>query len=270
MNTRIAFLSFFVLLSAYTLSQGTKNTMHPPNINYDYSSVNFDDRKLFLVYHYTGGSMASALHDLMGQGMREVSSHFLINDVLNDMFKDYIYNLVPEDKRSWHAGISSWGADASLNASSIGVEVVNLDGNKYEYPADQVAQIIAIGKYLIEKYKIKPHRVVAHSDIAPTRKDDPGGLFPWKILYQNGIGAWYDSTTISKLKSTVQELPSIRTYQIQLNKYGYGIQITGVMDNLTIAAIIAFQRHFRPQYISGEMDLETYIILLALIEKYYN
>ena len=107
---------------------------------------------------------------------------------------------MPDNLRSWHAGFSAWKYDTNLNSSSIGIEIVNLDGNRYPYPEKQIEAVIFLMKKLLKEYEVSPANIVGHSDIAPTRKIDPGALFPWERLSDNGIGAWYNQEDIAYYK----------------------------------------------------------------------
>ena len=117
------------------------------------------------------------------------------------------------------------------------------------------------------RYHIHPTAIVGHSDIAPTRKIDPGPLFPWKTLYEHGVGAWPDeAAVIAKLD---QPLDSVEALQSKLQRYGYDLTINGLYDELTQQVISAFQMHFRPAQYDGTWDKQTQAILDALLEKYF-
>ena len=122
-------------------------------------------------------------------------------------------------------------------------------------------------KQIIARYDIKPTRVVGHSDIAPGRKQDPGPLFPWKLLYDNDIGAWYDEQVFNDLLPQV-DITDIAAIQQKFITYGYKLEVTGILDSKMKDIIISFQMHFRPSNFSGDLDAETIAILDALILKY--
>lgn len=185
--------------------------------------------------------------------------------------------MVPEHARSWHAGVSFWQGRNNLNDTSIGIEMVNL-GYKDEpqgrlwfpFTRYQVQMVKELCKELIDRYKIPPTSVVGHSDIAPGRKQDPGILFPWRELYESGIGAWYDEDKVQKIKAELEKHePNTTELQRDLKKYGYAIKESGMFDEQTQKVIRAFQMHFRPSNYSGVPDVETLAILKNLLEKYF-
>ncbi|CDW60485.1 YbjQ 1 and Amidase 2 domain containing protein [Trichuris trichiura] len=155
-----------------------------------------------LVIHYTADDFDSSLATLTD---KQVSSHYLVPAVpprYNG--KPRIWQLVPEQELAWHAGISAWRGATRLNDTSIGIELENRGwqksaGVKYFAPFEpaQIQALIPLAKDIIARYHIKPENVVAHADIAPQRKDDPGPLFPWQQLAQQGIGAWPDAQRVN-------------------------------------------------------------------------
>ena len=124
---------------------------------------------------------------------------------------------------------------------------------------------------------IPPTNILAHSDIAPTRKQDPGPLFPWKKLYEeHQIGMWYDEekkqsfypSALDDITILYEDASFIRKVQTSFKSFGYDIQITGMWDKQTKSVIEAFQYHFRPENYNSILDAETWSILQALIQKY--
>lgn len=249
-----------------------------------YPAKGQDERIRYLVLHYTAMENEPSIRALTNN---EVSSHYLVTDVNNDT----IYALVDETKRSWHAGASSWKGVNNINFSSVGIEIVNkgyttdktLTGNPdladatryfFDFPDYQIKQVAELSRDIIDRYKIDPINVIAHSDIAPQRKHDPGPKFPWKKLYQEyNIGAWYEESQKSIYLSQfpyaeLESFTFIQSVQTDLEKYGYEIQKTGMWDEQTKKVITAFQYHFRPERFDGVMDAETWAILKALILKY--
>ncbi len=229
-----------------------------PQINKNHSSNSFDQRIKFLILHFTARDFQTSLRLLKDQ----VSVHYLISDQPVE-----ILQLVDESNRAWHAGESFWEGRSNLNDSSIGIEIVNLDGNKNPYPERQIEAVILLCKQIIARYNIAPDCVLGHSDIAPLRKDDPGSLFPWGLLYKNGIGAMVDESDVDELIKTIS-IPASSQLQKSLAKYGYQIDLTGIFDEQTQMVLDAFRRHFCPNLIGQEIDLRSYAILLALIGKY--
>ncbi|AUQ43752.1 N-acetylmuramoyl-L-alanine amidase [Yersinia ruckeri] len=240
-----------------------------------FSAVGQNERVRFLVFHYTAVDDAESLR-LLAQ--EQVSAHYLVMDhPRQEGGKPVVLQLVPEDKRAWHAGVSEWQGRTSLNDTSIGVEIVNpgytdefLARKWYPYNEDQIQLIERLGKDIVDRYHISPTDVVAHSDIAPLRKSDPGPYFPWKRLYEAGIGAWPDESRVQALigERNKHDLASVESIQKALVAYGYKIPLSGELDEETLKVITAFQMHFRPADFSGIPDVETEAIAQALVEKY--
>ncbi|AIN18461.1 MULTISPECIES: N-acetylmuramoyl-L-alanine amidase [Yersinia] len=238
-------------------------------------SVAQNTRVRFLVLHYTATDDAESLR-LLTQG--NVSAHYLVKTHPDNLDgKPIVLQLVPESERAWHAGVSYWHGRNSLNDTSIGIEIVNkgftekmLGRQWYPYNESQIQLIERLTKDIVERYNIDPTDVVAHSDIAPQRKSDPGPLFPWKRLAEQGIGAWPDDATVTKYIDgrNKKDLASVAIIQQALARYGYQIPQSGELDDETKHVIEAFQMHFRAQDFSGVPDVETEAIALALVEKY--
>ena len=229
-------------------------------INKQHSSESFDERIKFLILHYTARDFKTSLELLKDK----VSVHYLVSDSPVE-----ILQLVDESKKAWHAGISFWAGRTNLNDSSIGIEIVNLDGNKNPYSDEQIEAVMFLCQQIIAQYNIAPDCVLGHSDIAPSRKDDPGILFPWGLLYENGIGAMPDLTDVIAIEKTIAT-PTALELQQNLAKYGYQIDLTGNFDEQTQIVLDAFRRHFCPDLIGKEIDLKSCATLLALIKKYKN
>ncbi|MBS0055859.1 N-acetylmuramoyl-L-alanine amidase [Yersinia sp. Marseille-Q3913] len=249
----------------------------------DYNSFravkSFNSRVRFLVLHYTAENFEGSIKSLTGD---KVSVQYLVPDITDESyiqagFKDMrIFNLVDENARAWHAGVSSWAERTNLNDTSIGIEIVNLaTDNKGvwhfpPYTAMQIAAVKQLAANILQRYPdISPVNVVAHSDIAPTRKSDPGPEFPWQELYDDGIGAWYDTDTKENFikEFTTEGLPSKAEIVAHFGTYGYDATIAS--SELGYHYLVrAFQLHFRPTNYDGEVDIETAAILYALVEKY--
>jgi N-acetylmuramoyl-L-alanine amidase len=238
-------------------------------------AVSADSRIRFLVMHYTAGDDARSLEVLTTE---DVSAHYLVPEhpPLRDG-RPVIWQLVPESQRAWQAGVSYWQGTTELNAASIGIENVNLgpvdtpQGRTWQpYSPDQVEALIKLAKDIVTRYAILPTRVVGHSDIAPQRKVDPGPLFPWKALYDAGVGAWPDAATVTaELAGRAPDAPAdVAALQSKLARYGYEIATDGVFDERTRRVFAAFQMHFRPRDYSGVPDAETDAIAQALLDKY--
>jgi N-acetylmuramoyl-L-alanine amidase len=240
-----------------------------------YHAPGVDSRVRFLVMHYTQGGEARSLAVLTGD---DVSVHYVVPDVPRvERGEPVVYQLVPETERAWHAGKSEWQGTTELNAASIGIENVNVgpvdtpQGRTWQpYPPAQVDALVKLAKDIVTRYKIAPTRVVGHSDIAPQRKIDPGPAFPWRTLYDNGIGAWPDDATVAQyLAGRDPKSPAdVGALQQKLQHYGYDVATNGVLDDKTRNVIAAFQMHFRPTDYAGNADAETDAIAAALLDKY--
>lgn len=237
-----------------------------------FPSVSKNERIRFLVIHYTALDDATSIRALTE---KDVSAHYFIPEKDNDS----IEVLVPEDERAWHAGVSKWEKFENLNDTSVGIEIANKGFTVkndtliyHEYPEHQIKKVASLSLDVINRYKIKPNYVLAHSDIAPQRKSDPGPKFPWKKLYEEyGIGAWYDEQTKNQFLESINSgmlIYDVISIQRELAKYGYEVEQNGVSDDKLKKVIIAFQHHFRSQNYDGIMDAESYAILLALNKKY--
>jgi len=241
-----------------------------------YHAPSADSRVRFLVMHYTQGNEARSLAVLTGD---DVSVHYVVPD--NPPIENgepVVYQLVPESERAWHAGKSEWQGTTELNAASIGIENVNVgpvdtpQGRTWQpYPPAQVDALVKLAKDIVTRYKIPPTRVVGHSDIAPQRKTDPGPAFPWRTLYDNGIGAWPDDATVAQRLAgrDPKSLVDVAALQHKLQRYGYDVATDGVLDDKSRRVIAAFQMHFRPVDYAGNPDAQTDAIAAALLDKYF-
>ncbi|MBX9711063.1 MAG: N-acetylmuramoyl-L-alanine amidase [Xanthobacteraceae bacterium] len=232
-------------------------------------SANFDARKDsrapdMIVLHYTGmADAASAIVRLCTAGT-EISAHYV---VLED---GSIMQCVKEEARAWHAGTSSWGGETDINSSSIGIEIVNggHDLGYPDFPIRQIAAVIALCKGITLRRQIPKHRVLAHSDVAPARKKDPGEKFPWRLLADSGVGHWVEPAPIVRSEHKMLGATGEQVLSLQrgLANYGYGVLPSGQYDGATMDAIAAFQRHFRPERVDGIADHSTLATLQNLLE----
>lgn len=255
----------------------------------DVPSRNQNGRVNYLVIHFTTENFADSLALLTEASDNPVSSHYLIpepDDPTYPRSRLRIYRLVDESRRAWHAGVSSWNGEESLNNRSIGIELVNrsyctddtedgiidIDAACVfpEFADAQIELLVALVEEILARHpEIDPIDVVAHADIAPHRKVDPGPRFPWRKLHRAGIGAWYDDDTVLEYRRRFAAAPpSTRTVQLALAAYGYGIDATGELDPASRRVLRAFQMHFLPSSVTGEVDLDTSAALFALIDKY--
>ena len=207
-----------------------------------------------LVLHYTGmesGEAALArLRDPAPPTGIPVSSHYLIEE------DGRIFRLVPESRRAWHAGISHWRGHTALNARSIGLEIVN-PGHEWGYrpfPEPQIAAVITLCTAILARHPIPPVNIVAHSDIAPDRKQDPGELFPWPTLAQSNIGLWPTTTP-----------PPIPPADIEQTLRAIGYPVPDLPTTLR-----AFQRRWLPTDLSGGATPDTRTRLATVLKAYQD
>lgn len=254
-------------------------------------SANYSHRVKFLVMHYTAIDYEKSMRALVDEG--GLSSHYLLPESGDSSYphdKLEIIQLVDENDRAWHAGRSYWQGREDLNDHSIGIEIVNVptchipedsspamqnDASKLciypDYDAKQIELLITLSKDILKRNPdIGPTQIVGHSDIAPSRKNDPGPRFPWYQLYKAGIGAWYDSDTVDKYWQLFSaSKPSTELMQKAMRSYGYEVIATGQLDSQTLDALSAFQMHFLPWHVSGNNDARSAAVLFALLEKYF-
>ncbi|ESZ77091.1 N-acetylmuramoyl-L-alanine amidase [Mesorhizobium sp. L103C105A0] len=231
-------------------------------------SPNFGPRRETLrpdmiVLHYTGMATGAAAEAWLCDPASEVSSHYLVHE------NGRIIQMVRESDRAWHAGASSWFGRRDINSCSVGIEIVN-PGHSLGYsafPKRQVEAVIGLCLGVIERHSITAQRVLAHSDIAPGRKIDPGEKFPWKALFAAGVGHLVPAAPVRrgavlKAGDTGAEVEAL---QSMLALYGYGVEISGVFDRQTEIVVEAFQRHFRPRLVDGVADGSTSSTLQSLL-----
>lgn len=257
----------------------------------DAPSRNQNSRVDYLVIHFTTENFGDSLALLTEPSDNPVSTHYLIpepNDESYERRSLKVFKLVEESRRAWHAGKSYWHGEESLNDRSIGIELVNRSycvddaieaddaqpQNEFCFYPDfsdrQIALLSELALDILERHpEIDAVDVLGHADIAPDRKVDPGPRFPWQLLYQAGVGAWYeDAAVLNYWRRFQDELPPIIAVQRALRTYGYQIEETGSIDAQSQDVIRAFQMHFRPSAVTGDIDIETVSVLFALIEKY--
>ena len=223
-------------------------------------SPNFGDRRdgasvRLLVLHYTGMEDGQSAEDWLCNPASEVSSHYVVHE------DGRIVQLVAERDRAWHAGKSCWSGIADINSHSVGIEIVN-GGHPAGLPAfpdAQIGAVIELSKGIIARHGIAPRHVLAHSDVAPGRKIDPGERFPWHVLHGAGIGIWIEPIPIGggRFLSPGDEGMPVEALQGMLALYGYDVPVSGVYCQRTKTVVEAFQRHFRPARIDGVADSST-------------
>ena len=216
-------------------------------------SPNFGNRKVgskldMLVLHYTDLNTADEALDRLCDPDSEVSAHYLVTP------RGYIYQLVEERKRAWHAGVSSWRGVSDVNSHSIGIEIANPGhSNGYEpFPEVQMQSLAVLCQDILSRHAIPARNIVGHSDVAPGRKIDPGELFDWKWLADQGVGLWPDPDQACD-----------RDPVDMLKELGYSVEDPA-------AAVEAFQRHYRTASITGEADPETIALMGGLLNQAGN
>lgn len=240
----------------------------PLAVDTRYTAQGQDSRAQYLILHYTDEPLDSSIRILTQQ---RVSSHYL----LSDENPPVVYRLVDENRRAWHAGASFWKGATMLNASSIGIEIVNLgeekaaDGSRrfVPYPPAQIDLLIQLMRDIVTRHNIPPERVLGHSDIAPQRKIDPGPLFPWKALADAGLALWPDATRVAAHQTRYEAaLPEVAWFQRSLAAVGYQVPDNGVLDAPTKRVLAAFQMRYRPARHDGQPDAETAALLQVINE----
>jgi N-acetylmuramoyl-L-alanine amidase len=237
-----------------------------PLVTSVHPSPNHGPRRLgvdALILHYTGMASAEAALQRLCDPAAQVSSHYLIYE------DGSIHQLVAEKQRAWHAGQSCWEGERDMNSVSIGIEIAN-GGPDFGSPpfADaQIDAVIALAQDIIARHKIPPQRILAHSDIAPLRKADPGEYFPWRRLAKAGVGHFVEALALGDDAPLARGAADQGVEELQrlLARYGYEVDVTGQYDARTEAVVRAFQRHFRPERVDGRADRSTIATLRALL-----
>lgn len=217
-----------------------------------------------LLLHYTGMQTAEDALARLCSPLSQVSSHYLVHE------DGHIVQMVPEAQRAWHAGPESWAGRTDINSRSIGIEIVN-PGHDFGYPdfpAVQIESVIRLCRDIVARHAVRPERVLAHSDTAPARKQDPGEKFPWETLFRAGVGHWVEPVPVGSTADAFgpgARGQGVRALQESLAGYGYDIAARGVYDAQTEAVVRAFQRHFRPARVDGLADRSTRATLRRLI-----
>ncbi|NLH83012.1 MAG: N-acetylmuramoyl-L-alanine amidase [Phyllobacteriaceae bacterium] len=244
-----------------------------------------------LLLHYTGMpagrgmSMAERAIRWLTNPVSEVSAHYVVGE------DGTITQLVSESRRAWHAGRSSWAGETDVNSASIGIEIAH-PGHWWDlagmpdrdptlppethpgygdFPERQIAAVIALARDVVARHRIPADRVLAHSDVAPGRKRDPGEKFPWKRLAEAGVGLWVRPVQIEEASGRVfafgEHSPPVAALQALLAARGYGVAVTGEFDATTRDVVEAFQRHHRPARVDGVADPSTLATLRNLLDR---
>jgi N-acetylmuramoyl-L-alanine amidase len=227
-------------------------------------SPNHDERPAgeavdMLILHYTGMRSAGEAIDRLCDPIARVSSHYVVDE------DGTVVRLVPEARRAWHAGVSYWRGHHTLNGRSIGIEIVN-PGHEWGYrdfPALQMAAVCDLSLSILSRHKIPARNVIAHSDVAPDRKEDPGEKFRWADLARNGVGLWPVGTPDLGSGAAVRDPIELRPVRAALKRIGYHVVPEGALDPGLSTVLRAFQRHWRPEAITGQADAGTVARLRA-------
>ncbi|WP_153768237.1 N-acetylmuramoyl-L-alanine amidase [Labrenzia sp. CE80] len=216
-----------------------------------------------LILHYTGMQDADSALRRLCDPRSEVSAHYFVYE------DGSILQCVPEARRAWHAGKGSWQGRADINSRSIGVEIVN-PGHEWGYcdfPDIQIDAVANLCADICRRHDIQPRMVLAHSDVAPGRKEDPGEKFPWAELTHRQVGHYVEPAPITSglFMQLGESGQPVEAVQSMLALYGYDVGITGSFDEATQAAVTAFQRHFRPAKVDGVVDQSTVETLHKLL-----
>ncbi|KWV46605.1 MULTISPECIES: N-acetylmuramoyl-L-alanine amidase [Rhizobium] len=222
-----------------------------------------------ILLHYTGMPTPDGALEWLCRDESQVSSHYFVQE------DGEVLQLVPEERRAWHAGKSYWQGETDINSLSIGIEIANAGhpGGLPEYPQEQIQAVIELCRDCGQRWSIAPERVLGHSDVAPIRKVDPGEKFPWADLFRGGIGHWVEPAPISggRFFQRGDRGQPVEALQSMLSLYGYATEITGEFSDKMAGEVEAFQRHFRPARIDGIADfstIDTLHRLLASLPRY--
>ena len=221
-------------------------------------------RARLVVLHYTGMASAEKAIHWLAHPESKVSCHYVIDEA------GAITQMVPEAQRAWHAGASYWAGETDINSVSVGIEIQN-PGHDRGYPDFAPAQMQAVAalcRDIAKRRAIRPEGILAHSDVAPGRKIDPGEKFDWAWLAREGVGHWVEPAPLdpncAELISEEQTAAIVET-QMLLRRYGYDVEAHGKLDERTRIVLKAFQLHFRPARADGSLDRPTFDTLSRLL-----
>lgn len=237
----------------------------PPIVEHHYTARSQSARVKFVVLHYTVSDLPQSIKILTEQ---TVSSHYLLTDGERPVF----YDLVDESRQANHAGVSYWKGYTHLNATSIGIEIVNPGFTDtpqgrlwHPFSQAQIDQLIPLLKGIVARYGIPPEHILGHSDVAPQRKTDPGPLFPWKQLADAGLVRWPDAARVAARRAVYErQVPDVAWFQTRLALHGFEVPRDGALDPATRNVIAAFQMKYRQASFDGTPDAETAALLDVL------
>ncbi len=219
-----------------------------------------------ILLHYTGMADAEAAARWLADPASLVSAHYLIDE------DGAITQMVSEAHRAWHAGASHWAGETDINSVSIGIEIHNWGHDGPEglppYPRAQMDSVAALCRDIAARWQIRPERVLAHSDVAPGRKRDPGEHFDWQWLSEQGVGVWVLPAPLGDDPGwrVGDEGAGVADVKAKLARVGYAVSDGPVLDAQTETVIVAFQRRFRPAKVDGRADASTRDTLDRLVK----
>ncbi len=217
-----------------------------------------------ILLHYTGMSSAEKAIDWLSRPESKVSAHYVVD------LDGRITQLVAEAQRAWHAGVSEWAGDRDINSRSIGIEIQNPghEDGYHDFTEAQMRAVTVLCRDILGRHAVPRERVLAHSDVAPHRKIDPGEKFDWARLARDGVGHWVEPAMVDGRDGglgTGSVDARVALMQGLLRDYGYGVPDHGVLDRQTAKVVKAFQRHFRTGRVDGLIDASTLVTLEKLI-----
>jgi N-acetylmuramoyl-L-alanine amidase len=208
-------------------------------------SPNVDQRRPnFVILHQTTNATVDKALATLTDPQRKVSAHYLIGR------DGALIQLVDEAARAWHAGESRWGGMSDLNSASIGIELDNTGEEPFAEP--QIVTLLSLLAGLRERYRIPAANVLAHGDVAPTRKVDPSRFFPWRRLAQAGFGLWCDAPPAAAPAGFDATL---------------GLRALGYDTTVAAAARAAFRRHFLAEEGDQELAVGELALLYCLLSQ---
>ncbi|MDX2287959.1 MAG: N-acetylmuramoyl-L-alanine amidase [Hyphomicrobiaceae bacterium] len=240
-----------------------------PLVDQLHPAANIEPRRVpgpptILLLHYTGLISCQKAIDWLSRPESKVSCHYVVDS------DGTITQMVSEGLRAWHAGEGSWEGQDDVNSRSIGIEIHNPghDRGYPDFPDAQMDAVITLSADIVARNGIEPWRVLAHSDIAPVRKIDPGEKFDWRRLAEAGVGLWVEPEPLGPLIGDVSTRPDpelVAYVERLLAEYGYGVTPTGTFDAGLRTVMRAFQRHFRPARVDGLLDHSSVATLERLV-----
>lgn len=237
-------------------------------VGHIHPSANFGERRggltpTVLLLHYTGMPSAAKAIDWLARPESSVSCHYVVDEA------GRITQMVAERMRAWHAGVSWWAGERDINSASIGVEIQNPghEDGYHSFPRAQMRAVRDLALDIVGRHAIVPERVLAHSDVAPRRKIDPGEKFDWRWLAKAGVGHWVQPVPLrDDDRGSAGDPVATAAVSTMLAAYGYGVDVDGAGGGDLAPVVRAFQRHFRPQRVDGRIDRSTRMTLERLLD----